>query len=299
MPEIMKYSNKERIFVVTDFLEKKQTECPYSTLYIYYFEGIIHHSIQITENTCLGNWEEEGFSFVFFSQKEPQIVDDIVRQQPDLKLIDQYEMLYEEWLGEKPQSRDIGSFTISPPWELPDKFLLPDFGARQIILDPGVVFGTGTHPTTHDCLDLLALVIKENRIDTVLDLGTGTGLLAIAAGRLKCRKILAVDFNYLAVKTTHRNIGLNDMADRVLAVQGLAQDYVETHSDLLIANIHYDVMKDVIASPGFLDKKHFILSGLLRSQALQVEKNLSDMPVKIIEKRTQNGVWYTFYGVSE
>ncbi len=275
-------------------VENKTSNCPYRDLYIYYIEGSV-----ITDNlrgTFLGNWEEEGFSFVFFSEKATEIIKTILEIQPELTLIDEFVMTYEEWLGEKPESRSLGNFIVSPPWDVPDTMFLPNFGALHIVLDPGVVFGTGTHPTTHDCLDILESVVKDNQIQTVLDLGTGTGLLAIAAGKLKCKKILAVDFNHLAVKTTQRNITLNNLNDKIIAVQGLAEDFVDTPGDLLIANIHYDVMKDVIASPGFLEKKYFILSGLLRSQASLVEETLRQLPVEIIEKRSQNSVWYTFYG---
>ena len=281
---------------MNELAERTTSDCPYGDLYIYYIQGAASTDDRLLGDSFLGNWEEDGFSFVFFSEKATETVQAILEARPELVLIDEFVMTYEEWLGEKPESRSLGNFIVSPPWDQPDTMFLPNFGALHIVLDPGVVFGTGTHPTTHDCLDFLESVVKENTIQTVLDLGTGTGLLAIAAGKLKCRKILAVDFNHLAVKTTHRNISLNNLTDKIIAVQGLAEDFVDTPGDLLIANIHYDVMKDVIASPGFLGKKHFILSGLLRSQASLVEETLKHLPVDIIEKRSSNGVWFTFYG---
>jgi len=75
-----------------------------------------------------------------------------------------------------------------------------------------------------------------------------------------------MDFNFLAAKTTRLNILHNRLEDRILSVQGLAEDYISSKADLLITNIHYDIMKDLIVSPGFLTKKKFILSGLLKSQ---------------------------------
>ncbi len=282
---------------MTEQAERIKADCPYGDLYIYYIQGVAFTDDRLLGANFLGNWEEDGFSFLFFTEKASETVQTILDSQTELKLIDEYVMTYEEWLGEKLESRSLGNFTVSPPWDMPDTMFLPNFGALHIVLDPGVVFGTGTHPTTYDCLDLLEIVVKKEQVQTVLDLGTGTGLLAIAAGKLKCRKILAVDFNHLAVKTTHRNITLNNMTEKIIAVQGLAQDFVDTPGDLLIANIHYDVMKDVIAARGFLTKKHFILSGLLRSQAELVEEALKGLPVEIIEKRnSSNGVWFTFYG---
>ena len=269
---------------------------PYGDLFIYYFEGTIARHGLLSGPEFIGNWEEDGFSFLFFSRESGETVRAILALQPELVLLDQFEMTYEEWLGEKPAPLQIGRFTISPPWDKPENIFLPGFGAFHILLDPGVVFGTGTHPTTHDCLELIDRAFSNHTIEQVLDLGTGTGLLALAAAKLKCKKVLAVDFNYLAVKTTHRNIQINDFSDRILAVQGLAQDFISTPSDLLISNIHYDVMKDVILSDGFLKHKQFILSGLMHSQAELVEISLSRLPVEIIEKRSLNGIWYTYYG---
>ena len=78
--------------------------------------------------------------------------------------------------------------------------------------------------------------------------------------------------------------------------QGLAQEIVAVDAELVIANIHYPVMKGLIASEGFLSKKGFILSGLLRSQAREIEAELSRKPVKIIKKWELEGIWYTFFG---
>ena len=69
-------------------------------------------------------------------------------------------------------------------------------------------------------------------------------------------------------------------------------------ADLVIANIHYDVMKDLIRSPSFLEKRWFILSGLLRSEAEAVEAALAGLPVEILEKRTRDHIWSTYLGTT-
>ena len=130
----------------------------------------------------------------------------------------------------------------------------------------------------------------------VLDIGTGTGLLALAAVKLGGRRALAIDLNLLAVQTTQRNILLNTMEDRVLPVQGDAENFMDFPRDLMISNIHYDVMKRLINSSGFLLNKYFILSGLLRSQAGRIERTLRNYPVEIIEKWGADGIWHTYLG---
>lgn len=270
--------------------------CPYDQLYIYYVSGRAKTDPSAMGDAFIGNWIEDEFSFLFFSHPADEHVDRLLSEQAGLELVDHYTMAYEDWLGEKFEPFHIGRFTISPPWDPADSFFLPSFGAFHILLDPGVVFGTGTHPTTRDCLELLETAVKTRKVERVLDLGCGTGLLALAAAKLRCRKILAVDFNDLAVKTTLRNIRLNHMEETILAAQGMAEDMTAIPADLLIANIHFEVMEKIILSPGFLTKKQFILSGLLKSQAEKVKDMLAALPVTIREERDQNGVWHTFYG---
>jgi ribosomal protein L11 methyltransferase len=240
----------------------------------------------------LGNWREEGFSFLFFSRPCDKTVHQFISEQPHLTLLDKYHMTYEQWQGGRVTAFRAGRFLISPPWEKAD--LSGDTIA--IVLDPGVVFGTGTHPTTRDCLEALSFLAREEAIRSVADLGTGTGLLALAAAKLGSRQTLAVDVNYLAAKTAGENIRLNGLAHRVLVIQGRAEDWVHSPVDLLIANIHYDVMKDLIDTAGFYRKKWFVLSGLLRSQAGDISRKLSARPVKLIKKWEQEGIWHTFLG---
>lgn len=267
---------------------------PYETLYIYYLKGSAG-SCGLPESGFIGNWEEDGFSFLFFSEPCDTEISDFLKRKTQLSLLDRYRMTYEEWLGEKLVPCRIGRFFISAPWERLEFKVTPEGKEFPIALDPGVVFGTGTHPTTRECLDLMERAFGETRIESVLDLGTGTGLLAIAAAKLGARQTLAVDFNYLAAKTAGNNIALNDTSANVLSLQGRAEDFMDFKADLLIANIHYDVMKSLIQSEGFPEKTRFILSGLLKSQASAVEDTLSNLPVRILEKRVV-GAWTTFYG---
>ncbi|MBU1712939.1 MAG: 50S ribosomal protein L11 methyltransferase [Proteobacteria bacterium] len=265
---------------------------PYKDLYIYYLEGRINPGHGIFGAEFIGNWEEDNFSFLFFKTPSRDKIEEILLTHPGLRLIDNYQMTYDEWQGEMPFPLNIGRFVITTPWKDSDNF----DKSIKIILDPGVVFGTGTHPTTHDCMEALELAFSNENIESAVDLGTGTGVLAIAAAYLGAKKILAADINYLAVNTAKRNFFLNGMQDRILPVRGLAQDYIELQADLLIANIHHDIMKVLVRSEGFLNKKCFVLSGLLKSEAKEIDFQLSKLPVKTIQKWECNGIWHTFFG---
>jgi ribosomal protein L11 methyltransferase len=120
--------------------------------------------------------------------------------------------------------------------------------------------------------------------------------LSLAAALLGSNRVLAVDLNFLAAKTTARNVQLNQLEDRVMTVQGNAEDFIAYPADLIIANIHYDVMRRLIQAKGFLEKKRFIFSGLLRSEAKDIADSLARHPVKIIKQWNRDGIWHTFYG---
>ncbi len=275
---------------------EKIERTPYQNLYIYYLQGQVTPDKEVLDNDFIGCWQEDEFSFLFFSKPSHDKVKKILSSQSGLNLLDEFQMTYDEWQGGKLSPFKVGRFWITPPWH--SSSIRQDLASERlsIVLDPGVVFGTGTHSTTHNCLEALELVFGRANCESAIDLGTGTGVLAIAASRLGCPKILAVDLNLLAVSTTQRNIKLNRLQDSVLAVQGRAEDFIDSSSDLVIANIHYDVMKHLIASQGFLAKKWFILSGLLRSQAKDIAAKISRLPAQVIKTWDQDGIWYTFCG---
>jgi ribosomal protein L11 methyltransferase len=283
---------------MTERFEMK-TQCPdnpYGDLYIYYLEGRMDHRQTIAEEHFIGNWEEGGFNFLFFSVPSDAAVDRVMARQSSLKLLDRFQMTYDEWHGDKVSSFRAGDFLIEPPWGIPQELSGNGAKTRRILLDPGVVFGTGTHPTTKDCLAALQEAFENEIPRNCLDIGTGTGILALAAGCSGCPRVLAVDFNLLSVKTARRNILLNGLEDRILTVQGSAEDFMDAQADFMIANIHYDVMKKLLESKGFYRKKRFILSGLLKSEAQAVKDRLLENNAEITEIRDQNGIWYTFSG---
>ncbi len=269
---------------------------PCQELFIYYLKGRLKADSKTLPDNCIGNWEEEENSFLFFSRPAFEQVENLLSRQPQLSYIDSYQMPYEQWLGEVFSTFEHGKFRIIPLWEASREQLCANGNNLDILLDPGLVFGTGTHPTTRDCLDALELAAGSKAFNTVLDLGTGTGLLALAAAKLGSNGVIAADLNLLAAKTAHRNVRLNHLQDRVVTVQGRAEDMIAYPADLVIANIHYDVMRQLVNNNGFLTKKRFILSGLLRSEAKDIADILAKHQVKIIKQWAHEGIWHTFYG---
>lgn len=268
------------------------TAAPCDTLHIYYIKGRLNDEGDLTGGGFIGNWEEEDTSFLFFSDPAPDRIENLLASQPHLEFIDQYRMSYDDWHGEAIRPMRAGRFLIMPPWHTID--IAP--GEIPVILDPGVVFGVGNHPTTQDCLACLERLFDRHPIASTLDLGTGTGVLALAAARLGSRNNLAVDNNFLAATTARRNARINCMDDRVFVACGSAADFVYYPSDLIMANIHFEVMQGLLGDSGFFDHKWFVLSGLLRSEADKVEALLSASPATITDRLVRDGIWHTFSG---
>ncbi len=260
-------------------------------------EGVIKsNSSQLGNNSdFLGNWVEQDSSFLFFSSPCDELVKAILFHNEHAKLIDRYEMTFEQWHGDKIEPYTIGNLFIYPPWER-EKSLIERDKFKHITLDPGVVFGTGKHQTTEDCLLILHDLLKNKNISSVMDIGSGTGLLSVGAAMLGASKVLSCDFNFLAVKTTLRNVRLNSLEAKIQVVQAKGEEFINLNSDILVTNIHYDVMKDIIEEKGFLEKKWFILSGLLRTQTNKILSSLANKPVTIVEHRCLDGIWNTILG---
>ena len=118
----------------------------------------------------------------------------------------------------------------------------------------------------------------------------------MGAAALGCSRVMACDFNHLAVRTTLNNIRLNRFENAILAFQARGEEIMSIPCDLLVANIHYDVMRHMIENPHLLEKKWFILSGLLNSETRKVLDTLSKKDIHIVERRCPDGVWNTILG---
>ncbi len=260
-------------------------------------EGVIKSNDSQLNNSIdfLGNWVEEKSSFLFFASPSDELVKACIENNEHAQLIDMYEMTFEQWHGDKIEPYTIGNLFIYPPW-VQTKLLKEKAKHKYLILDPGVVFGTGKHQTTEDCLTILHNLLKKEKISSVMDIGSGTGLLSVGAAMLGAKKVLSCDFNFLAAKTTLNNVRLNALENKILVVQAKGEEFINLSSDIVVANIHYDVMKDIIETKGFLEKKWFILSGLLRTQTKTILSSLSNKSVTILEHCCNDGIWNTIFG---
>jgi ribosomal protein L11 methyltransferase len=163
----------------------------------------------------------------------------------------------------------VGSLWIGPPWEQPD----PE--ALAVVIDPGRAFGTGGHATTRLCLELL----EAEQRGSVVDIGCGSGVLAIAAAKLGFAPVLALDFDPQAVEVAERNAVANGMSIDVQLADLMRDEIPE--ADLALANIAAEA---AAALSGRLRATRAITSGYLVSDDPAIEGYR-------IERRVQESGW--------
>lgn len=178
------------------------------------------------------------------------------------------------------------SLVIKPSWE----DYTPKEGEHVIKIDPGMAFGTGTHHTTNMCMARLEKVLPTNA--EVFDVGTGSGILAIAAALLGAKSVKAVDIDAVAVRVARENIADNGLEDKIEAKEGDLLRGTEGQADVIIANIIADIiimlLKDI---PGKLkDDGIFLASGIISDRRADVEAAAAEVGMKV-DNVDEKGGW--------
>ncbi|SEM30130.1 [LSU ribosomal protein L11P]-lysine N-methyltransferase [Mesobacillus persicus] len=154
-------------------------------------------------------------------------------------------------------------FTIVPTWE---EYTPVSSDELIIELDPGMAFGTGTHPTTVLCIQALERTVKSG--DRIVDVGTGSGVLSIAAAKLGAEKVEALDLDEVAVHVARENAELNKVQDVVDIRQNNLLEGVEGEKDIVVANILAEVILRFVDDAKKIVKKdgYFISSGIIEQK---------------------------------
>lgn len=241
-------------------------------------------------------WEKTIVIGLFENQFPLEAVIDFLEKQSALGIIQHYQ--FKQLKDENWERRCLEGFHpiafgkrlwICPSWCQP-----PDIHAVNIRLDPGLAFGTGTHPTTALCLEWLDENIHSQNM--VVDYGCGSGILGIAAFKLGAKKVIAVDNDPQALTATLDNCKRNEIDLSLFKIQSPEQP-IEDQADLIIANILAKPLLDLapffskILKPG----GKIILSGILVDQ-VDLIKMLYNQYVSIINVASKQE-WARIEGV--
>jgi ribosomal protein L11 methyltransferase len=196
------------------------------------------------------------------------------------------EVAQRDWLEEWKQNWqpvEIGRFIIAPPWSN-----LGEVHDRLIIrIEPGMAFGTGTHETTRLCLQAIEVQFNGG---SFLDVGTGTGILAIAAAKLFPEaRIEACDTDEMAVAIARENATANGVSDQIDFRVGSVEESTAS-ADLVCANLTADVIIQILPSLVSLTCGKLILSGILETQIEMVQAGLHDNGIDEFQIE-QDGEW--------
>ncbi|MGI6833799.1 50S ribosomal protein L11 methyltransferase [Bacillus paralicheniformis] len=171
-------------------------------------------------------------------------------------------------------------FTIVPTWE---EYTPVHTDELIIEMDPGMAFGTGTHPTTVLCIQALERYVKEG--DSVVDVGTGTGILSIASAMLRAKQVEGYDLDPVAVESARLNSKLNKVSDHIEIKQNNLLDGVEGEKDVIVANILAEVILRFTDQAYSLlkDGGYFITSGIIQQKKQEVKDALVKEGFTIVE----------------
>lgn len=181
-------------------------------------------------------------------------------------------------------------FTIVPTWETYE----PVSSDELIIeLDPGMAFGTGTHPTTVMCIQALEKTVKKG--DVVVDVGTGSGILSIAAAMLGAKRVHALDLDPVAVESAKLNVKLNKVHDVITVSQNNLLDRIDEQADVIVANILAEIILRFVDDAYRLLRSDgvFITSGIIQTKKQEVKEGLLRAGFTIEETLTMED-WVAF-----
>ena len=175
---------------------------------------------------------------------------------------------------------------VKPEWEE----YSPQEGEIVIEIDPGMAFGTGTHETTSMCINQIEKNLKAG--DMVIDIGSGSGILSMAAVLLGAEKATGVDLDPVAVRVALENVELNNLQDKIEILHGNLTDVIREKADIVVANIMADIILILLEDVRefIKDDGLFISSGIIQEKRAAVEARLLEKNFSIVEVETK-GEW--------
>ena len=245
---------------------------PYGDLYVYSIRGRVPGMAAFFDESMLALREQESSAEIIFEEpREKEVVDYLKQHHPAAEYDGETRLHYRDWeSGYEVAPVRVAGFLLCPPWQLED----PGPYEKRMVLDAGLSFGAGMHPTTQTCLVLLRQAFMAQTPAHVLDLGCGSGVLSVAAALLGAPQCTAVDTSSMAVHYTALNAQINSVHERIEIINGDAAEHIAA-ADLILCNINPAVIFELLEQPGFRQARGIIFSGIhIREKQLQLEREL-------------------------
>jgi len=223
------------------------------------------YELVYSQNLSVEILKREGKNVIFATYEEVKVLNP--------QKIEEVKEDWENW-KEKFKPVEIDDFVILPPWKKP------------VFIKPGLAFGTGLHPTTQLCVKALKKYLKEGM--SVLDVGTGSGILAIISKLLGAKRVLGIDISEDAVRECLENARLNNV--KVDCLKAEPKDVNESF-DLVVANLEIHIFEKILSDILLKFKKVGIFSGLYKEKDLEKFKGMiGNLKIKeVLEKES----WFT------
>ncbi|HAP36771.1 MAG TPA: 50S ribosomal protein L11 methyltransferase [Bacteroidetes bacterium] len=245
----------------------------------YSFEGFVEDDLGIHCYIKKDEWHEDIESIIKEISEQYHL--------PFVQHISTTEIQHKNWNEEWERSiQPINvseRFVIAPSWNMGD-----DTKKTVIIIDPKMTFGTGYHETTR-----LMIRLMENYIDpnnSVLDVGTGTGILAIAAAKMGAKNIVGIDIDEWSLDNGIENTRRNNVEKEIAIRIGSLEVVPESNFDIILANIFRNTILDLMDAmlQKLSSKGKIIFSGLLGTDQMVIEEALHERNLKIISVLREN-----------
>jgi ribosomal protein L11 methyltransferase len=260
-------------------------------------EALIHRLLELG---CLGVFEQDDSFIAYFPDSldintitnELRLMQTILKKaEPARVLTFDHALLPEQDWNESWKKGfvpiEVGKqFTILPPWEK------PTVNRINLIIDPGMAFGTGHHETTRSCLLLMEKNSDLSAKKSFLDIGTGTGVLAIAASKIGFQRIIGVDTDPLAVEAARKNIEFNKVYNVEIREGDITR--VQGRFDLITANLFSTLLVQSASAISYHLNTHgiAILAGMMIGQQDEVIAEMEREGLSLAEQ-TSHGKWVT------
>jgi len=262
----------------------KQPYTRYDQLYVYNFDRIDLGIID--DPDLIGTWIEDDTAILFFHKEKKELVEDICRRS-GADIIYDANLDYQDWeAGLDITTFSVPPLVVAPLWEVDQ--LNDNEEEITIQLDPSVIFGSGFHPTTRLCLQTISDMLCSNprQINTMVDFGTGTGLLSLGAAKLGVDTIRSYDNNPFACTVAEKNVGLNNCDTQITVMEADLRGVLpDTSVDLVVANLYKGLLLSFFENPDFWNARYYIISGFIPSMEEELLAALPMDKLKLLERR--------------